>query len=240
LLLEESVSPLLLEHRQTSSGDHTFGTFSVSIAVLVKGIPQTSLLTFICLEMSSTHPVTPCPFCNQLFKKLGIHLPHCKERRGKDFSMYLSRKTIQKKAGPASSKPCPTHGKQFKRLDTHLWRSAQCGRQVDQSRIHLSSPSYCFSTGEEPIVESSTGLSSPSTPFPRNQLMRSTPLVQLTIRSPFLYHTHRRSGWLPINVWLLWSLQFYQPLQLRTRTNSSVNASTCTFWHAPSTVSGQH
>ena len=148
---------------QTSSGYHTLGTFSVSIAALVKGIHQPSLLTFISLEMSSTHPVTPCPFCNQLFKKLGIHLPHCKERRGKDFPMYLSRKTIQKKAGPASSKSCPTCRKQFKRLDTHLWRSVQCGSQVDQSRIHLSSVSSGSSTGEEPIVESSSGLSSPST-----------------------------------------------------------------------------
>ena len=79
--------------------------------------------------------------------------------------MYLSRKTIQKKASAASSKPPPTHGQQFKRLDTHLlWRSAQCGIQVDQSRIHSLSPSSASSTGAKPIVESSSGLFSPSTP----------------------------------------------------------------------------
>ena len=38
-----------------------------------------------------------CPFCSQYFQGLGKHLQHCKDRQGRDYSQYLSQKTLQKK-----------------------------------------------------------------------------------------------------------------------------------------------
>ena len=67
-----------------------------------------------------------CPFCYQEgFKKLGNHLYQCKERMGRDYSGYLSAKTLTKRAA-VSHKFCPKCHKQFKRLDTHLRLSATC------------------------------------------------------------------------------------------------------------------
>ena len=67
-----------------------------------------------------------CPFCNSLFKRLGNHRQHCPQRNGRDYSCYLSQKTIDKRASHSKNKPCPHCGKQFSRLDTHLKNSAQC------------------------------------------------------------------------------------------------------------------
>ena len=67
-----------------------------------------------------------CPFCNQSgFKRLGCHLPRCKQRNGRDYSMYLSAKTLSKKTA-TSCKFCPKCHKRFHRLDTHLRTSASC------------------------------------------------------------------------------------------------------------------
>ena len=67
-----------------------------------------------------------CPFCSKDgFKRLGNHLPHCQERIGKDYSQYLSAKTLTKKS-KSTNKLCPKCHRHFKRLDTHLRNSATC------------------------------------------------------------------------------------------------------------------
>ena len=67
-----------------------------------------------------------CPFCNSLIKRLGNHLQHCPQRNGRDYSCYLSQKTIDKRASHPKKKPCPHCGKHSSRLDTHLKNRAQC------------------------------------------------------------------------------------------------------------------
>ena len=72
-----------------------------------------------------------CPFCGKDgFKRLGYHPPQCKERNGRDYSIYLSKRTLEKKAsslrGAVRSKFCPRCHKQFQRLDTHLKRNSVC------------------------------------------------------------------------------------------------------------------
>ena len=71
-------------------------------------------------------PTKSCPFCNTSFQKLGNHLPHCPKRSGKDYSCYLSQKTIDKQKSKPRRKPCPHCGKQFLRLDTHLRSNVRC------------------------------------------------------------------------------------------------------------------
>jgi len=67
-----------------------------------------------------------CPFCGKEFRGLGNHLPHCKDRQGRDYSIYLAQKTLEKKSKKGSRKACPKCHKMFVRLDTHLKNSAIC------------------------------------------------------------------------------------------------------------------
>lgn len=72
-------------------------------------------------------PLTPCPFCTVGFKRLGNHLPKCKDREGGDYSCYLSDKTLTKKTRrPRTRSFCPKCHKSFLRLDTHLRNNAHC------------------------------------------------------------------------------------------------------------------
>ena len=66
-----------------------------------------------------------CPFCGQYFQCLGNHLQHCKDRQGRDYSQYLSQKTLEK-ATKKTRKMCPRCHKSFLRLDTHMKNSASC------------------------------------------------------------------------------------------------------------------
>ena len=66
-----------------------------------------------------------CPFCGQFFQGLGNHLQHCKDRQGRDYSQYLSKKTLQKKTRKRKEL-CPKCQKSFLRLETHLKNSASC------------------------------------------------------------------------------------------------------------------
>ena len=77
---------------------------------------------------ASDGSLSTCPFCNRAdFKRLGNHLPHCKERNGRDYTPFLSEKTLTKKVKSSSWKMfCPTCHKRFARLDTHLRNSAMC------------------------------------------------------------------------------------------------------------------
>ena len=85
------------------------------------------------MTTSPNHPsqdLSACPFCDREFRRLGNHLPKCKER---DYSVYLSKKTLDKKAKKGSSRRyCPKCHKQFLRLDSHLKRSPYC-KSIDCS-----------------------------------------------------------------------------------------------------------
>lgn len=75
----------------------------------------------------SQPPTRECPFCGQLFRRLGNHLPSCRERGDRDYTEYLSKKTLEKRdRGGVRRKTCPKCQKKFVRLDTHLKRSPTC------------------------------------------------------------------------------------------------------------------
>ena len=75
--------------------------------------------------MASTTHLSTCPFCNGSYLQLGKHLPHCKQRDGRDYTHLLSAKTLQKRSLSKKSE-CPKCHRLFKRLDTHLRVSATC------------------------------------------------------------------------------------------------------------------
>ena len=82
-----------------------------------------------------------CPFCGNEFRGLGNHLPHCKDRQGRDYSMYLAQKTLEKKSKKVSRKACPKCHKMFVRLDTHLKNSAICKSVASSDPSPLPEPS---------------------------------------------------------------------------------------------------
>ena len=95
---------------------------------------------------------------------LGNHLSRCKERQGRDYSIYLSAKTLAKRAGRVTSNTvCPHCHKQFRRLDTHLQRNATCKRIAVSSQSTMQgSVSSAISTSlatteQEPEQEQSVG-----------------------------------------------------------------------------------
>ena len=78
----------------------------------------------LCAGSAST-----CTFCHKGgFKRLGNHLPRCPERKGRDYSLFFSKKTLSKRAKSSSCKFkfCPRCHKHLSRLDTHLRSSATC------------------------------------------------------------------------------------------------------------------
>ena len=97
--------------------------------------------------MSSNVP-KECPFCGKSYKGLGNHLPFCLMGENRDYTCYLSQKTINKRACPRATattkKCCHKCGKWFKHLDTHLRLSARC-KQVPSSLVS-SSPLPSHST----------------------------------------------------------------------------------------------
>ena len=89
-----------------------------------------------CSQTTKKH----CPFCQKQFVGLGNHLSRCKERQGRDYSIYLSAKTLAKRAGRVTSNTiCPHCHKQFRRLDTHLQRNATCKIIAVSSRSTMES-----------------------------------------------------------------------------------------------------
>ena len=74
---------------------------------------------------ASRRSTSTCPFCHQSFKRLGCHLPKCKQRGDRDYSVYLSDKTLRK-AQKLNRQCCPKCHHSFRRLDTHLRVSATC------------------------------------------------------------------------------------------------------------------
>ena len=93
-----------------------------------------ALQVFIIIsDLKISHLRQPCLLNKKIeqvmadFKHLGNHLPHCKERNGRDYTPFLSQKTLTKKAKSNSWKMfCPTCHKRFARLDTHLRNNAMC------------------------------------------------------------------------------------------------------------------
>ena len=67
---------------------------------------------------------TPCPFCGLSFKRLGSHLSRCRQRDGRDYSVYLSWQPARD-LRPKRAK-CPRCLRVFHHLDTHLRVSASC------------------------------------------------------------------------------------------------------------------
>ena len=85
--------------------------------------------------------LTSCPFCAREFKSLGNHLPKCKERHDRDYSSYLSKKTLDRKAKTGNSrKSCPKCHKKFLRLDTHLKNNPFCKSTEPPQISPLTSP----------------------------------------------------------------------------------------------------
>ena len=69
----------------------------------------------------------PCPFCNFHFKRVGNHLPRCRERNGRDYIQHLAPKSIAKREKKRVKKvQCSKCSRFFVRLDTHLRNSATC------------------------------------------------------------------------------------------------------------------
>ena len=108
--------------------------------------------------------LTPCPFCEQVYKGLGSHLRHCSRRDKRDYSMYLSQKTLKKKR-PNRSTSCPSCGKQFVRLDVHLRTSGSCKQQLERPTAssqleHDAGPQCCEWLSEQAMPLPSTQISS--------------------------------------------------------------------------------
>ena len=75
--------------------------------------------------MVSTTGHSTYPFCNGSYLKLRKHLPHCKERDGRDYTHLLSAKTLGNRSQSKKTE-CPKCHNFFKRLDTHFRVSATC------------------------------------------------------------------------------------------------------------------
>ena len=89
-----------------------------------------------------------CPFCKSSFKKLGCHLPKCRMREGKDYSSYLSKKTLDKRKSENKPKKarCPKCQKFFIRLETHLRKNSFC--------MEISSPN--ITTTQQTTISTTT------------------------------------------------------------------------------------
>ena len=79
-------------------------------------------------ELNFPATTSSCPYCDKPFKRVGNNLPHCKKRKGRDYSQFRAPKTLRKKASKPGKKltTCSTCHKAFLRLSTHLRNSATC------------------------------------------------------------------------------------------------------------------
>ena len=152
------------------------------------------------IDRASDVSLSTCPFCNKAdFKRLGNHLPHCKERNGRDYTPFLSQKTLNKKAKSSSCKMfCPRCHKRFARLDTHLRNSAMCKAipptpcvELDAAPTQGVGGDAIFSTAAD---SNSAHAAAGVDPF-RTQLLHTPHLIwTLTSRPTLFFHLLRRSG----------------------------------------------
>ena len=117
--------------------------------------------------------VKPCPFCNSSFRRLGSHLSKCRMRQGRDYSMYLSQRTLDNRRSrdkPKKAK-CPKCQKLFIRLETHLRKNPFC------KEISSQAPEPDSSTPDQPttIQQSSS---------PDHQADPNTPAVEARLLLP--------------------------------------------------------
>lgn len=105
--------------------------------------------------------LTSCPFCAREFKSLGNHLPKCKERHDRDYSSYLSKKTLDRKAKTGNSrKSCPKCHKKFLRLDTHLKNNPFC----KSTEPHQTSPQTSLCNIQDQPMPSNNPSNNPDEP----------------------------------------------------------------------------
>ena len=105
--------------------------------------------------------LTSCPFCAREFKSLGNHLPKCKERHDRDYSSYLSKKTLDRKANTGNSrKSCPKCHKKFLRLDTHLKNNPFC----KSTELHQTSPQTSLCNIQDQPMPSNNPSNNPDEP----------------------------------------------------------------------------
>ena len=154
--------------------------------------------------MVSTTGHSTCPFCNGSYLQLGKHLPHCKERDGRDYTHLLSAKTLQKRSQSKKKTECPKCHNFFKRLDTHFRVSATCkeitslpdpnnpvmssglelpsqGQARDEAAI-FSSPQHSNSAGSapsSPVVPALT-TSTINTSLQHNPVLKTTLILPTT------------------------------------------------------------
>ena len=84
------------------------------------------------MKSAIQQPTRTCPYCSRQFKKFGNHLPYCKMRHGRDYSVHLSQRTLCKNHS-AKKQQCPHCVEWWKRLDTHLRLSALCRQRTASS-----------------------------------------------------------------------------------------------------------
>ena len=170
-----------------------------------------------------------CPFCEKGFKRLGNHLPHCKERQGRDYSAYLSQKTLDKRS-TTTKKFCPKCHRKFLRLDTHLKNSATC-KSISNSgpatSIPVTSPQrVCPSTEPSTVtLEDTSELPSPT--LPQHQLQHTPPNQPVPQPKPLLKLPPSKTGVRLIHSsQMCWCLVFLNRTHQKPRIEFSVKVST--------------
>ena len=98
-----------------------------------------------------------------MFKRVGNHLPHCKQRDGKDYTQYLAPKTLKNKSQSRKKAKCPKCDKYFVRLGTHHRNSALCrsipslpSHPVQSNTMACTAPSHTYLSvplGEEAMFQ---------------------------------------------------------------------------------------
>ena len=124
-------------------------------------IPITCLRTCVPAMMMLSDPrKSSCPFCGQLFTRLGAHLSRCKERQGRDYASYLAKHPLLTATNQRGR--CPRCSRFFKRLDKHFSTSATCKHAVSPE---LDSP--C--TTQPSSLAMNTAVPGAATPAPQPQ-----------------------------------------------------------------------
>ena len=137
------------------------------------------------------NPITPCPCCGRTFKRLGCHLPKCKERGERDYTAYLTKQSQHEPV--AKRVQCPKCNRFFRRLDTHLRVSAVCRDPVALAAASGEPAPAMGETGPGPAA--TAVLSGPDS----NPASRTTPSAQQLQRVPPLKLPKTTDEWVEAN-----------------------------------------
>lgn len=150
---------------------------------------QVLLLSFIFTphHMASNLEVVPlacCLFCHSGFKRLSCHLPHYKQRQGRDYTAYLSKKTLYNRAKTgktgSSKRPCPKCKKLFVRLDNHLRNNPFCKDFTEKQEAEMLECSTTTTTIDASGTEHSAVPSVPTMlESPNKQVQDALPPILL-------------------------------------------------------------